>query len=70
MHACMHTHMDVCTHFCIHTSCWLSIGGVDDNNLSFVVNSSMTEESNVCLEYAVARQTIEYSIDGVRESGT
>ena len=31
-------------------SSWLSIGGDDDSNCSFVVNLSITEESNLCPE--------------------
>ena len=36
---------------------WLSIGGDDDSSTSFVVNSSMTNESTLCWECAVTDQT-------------
>ena len=69
IHICIYAHVNVHTHtytyIYIYIS-WLSIGDNDDNNSSFVVNSSIANESNLCSESVVAHWAC---VAAVRESG-
>ena len=46
--------------WCPKDHSWLSIGGDDDSNSSFVVDSLITTESNLCSECGVTHWTCMY----------